>query len=269
MRGCRQTNPPMNDSSPLPIVPKPAPWIGRDRKSPQFYQGLRMKTDTHLHQQLEGMIGRLVPPAAPAGPRARVLDLGCGEGALSKRLVDLGYEVLAVDRDPARFRADGADFVSLDLDDPAATGRFVDEHQGRFELILAIEVIEHLQSPWAFLAACRRLCRPDTHLILTTPNVGSWWSRLWFLLTGDLWGFGPESWDEPGHKSPLPAATMRGMLRECGLECLGVTPAGCLPILWTYNWKRLLASLLMLPLRCLMRGEKDGWVLCYHAKPAA
>jgi 2-polyprenyl-3-methyl-5-hydroxy-6-metoxy-1,4-benzoquinol methylase len=258
----------MRESSPLPIVPQAAPWIGRDRKSPQFYQGLRMKTDTHVHEQLAGMIAGLVPPAGAAGAKARVLDLGCGEGALSKRLVDLGYDVLAVDRDAAAFRAAGPSFIPLDLDEPAALDRFVDEHHGRFDLILAVEVIEHLRSPWTFLAACRRLCRTDTHLILTTPNVGSWWSRLWFFLTGDLWGFGPESWDDPGHKTPLPVATLRAMLRQCGFECLAVTPAGCLPVLWTYNWKRVLASLLVLPLRCLMRGEKDGWVLCYHAKPA-
>jgi 2-polyprenyl-6-hydroxyphenyl methylase/3-demethylubiquinone-9 3-methyltransferase len=259
----------MNESSQLPIAPKAAPWIGSDRKPPQFYRGLRMKTDTHLHEQLEGMITGLVSPAAWADRRTRVLDLGCGEGALSRRLFDLGYEVLAADREAAQFRAAGAEFVPLDLDDPAATDRFVRQHQGRFDLIVAVEVIEHLRRPWDFVAACARLCGPATHLILTTPNVGSWWSRLWFLLTGDLWGFGPESWDDPGHKSPLPAATMRGMLRENGLECVGVTAAGCLPILWTYNWKRLLASLAMLPLRCLMRGDKDGWVLCYHAKRTA
>jgi len=137
------------------------------------------------------------------------------------------------------------------------------------DLILAVEVIEHLQSPWHFLAACRRLSSNRTQLIVTTPNVGSWWSRLWFLLTGEPWGFSPESWTDPGHIHPLTETEMRGLLSANGFACKSVSLAGNLPIIWAYNWKRLLASLLMLPLRPLMRGEKDGWVLCYHATVAS
>ena len=65
----------------------------------------------------------------------------------------------------------------------------------------------------------------------------------------------------------MTSTEMRGMLRDNGFECLKVTPAGNLPVIWAYNWKRLLVSLAMLPLRIVMRGEKDGWVLCYHARP--
>jgi 2-polyprenyl-3-methyl-5-hydroxy-6-metoxy-1,4-benzoquinol methylase len=248
--------------------PQAASWFGRDRKPPQFYRGLRIKADTNLHEQLQGLISDSVSPAAHADRKAKVLDLGCGEGALAQRLVDLGYDVLAVDCEPAQFKAHGPTFVCVDLNDPAAVDQLVAEHLGAFDLILAVELIEHLRCPWDFVAACRRLCRPDTHLILTTPNVSSWWSRLWFFLTGDLWSFGPESLHDPGHISPLPVATMRAILRQNGLECVDITAAGSLPIVWAYNWKRLLLSLALLPLRWLMRGEKDGWVLCYHAKQA-
>lgn len=251
------------------LTPPANPWFGRDRKDPQFYRGLRRKTDTNLHEQLEGMIARIVPANAFPDRKARVLDLGCGEGALAQRLFDLGYEVIAVDCDPGQFKARGPAFVCLDLNDAAAVGRFLASEPKGFDLVLAVEVIEHLRCPWSLVAACRRLCGPATHLILTTPNVSSWWSRVWFFLTGDLWGFGPESWADPGHISPLPVATMRGILRENGLECVSVSAAGNLPLVWAYNWKRLLLSLAVLPLRWLMRGEKDGWVLCYHAKAAS
>jgi SAM-dependent methyltransferase len=246
--------------------PKAAPWFGSDRKPPQFYGGLRIKTDTNLHEQLQGLIAECVPTAAPADRRPKVLDLGCGEGALAQRLFDLGYDVLAVDCDVAAFKAQGPAFFRLDLDDPAAVEPFAAQHQGTFDLILAVEVIEHLRSPWAFVAACRRLCRDDTQLIVTTPNVSSWWCRVWFFLTGDLWSFGPDNWRDPGHISPLPVTTMRAILRQSGFECLRVIPAGSLPIVWAYNWKRLLLSLALLPLRWLMRGEKDGWALCFHAR---
>jgi SAM-dependent methyltransferase len=249
------------------MVSQAAPWFGRDPKTPQHYRGLRMMSDTHLHDQLQELIGKIIPPTAVSGRKPMLLDLGCGEGALSQRLFDLGYDVLAVDCDSTQFKALGPTFLCADLNDPQSCERFVAEHSGKFDLILAVEVIEHLHSPWNLIATCRRLCREDTHLILTTPNVGSWWGRLWFFLTGELWSFGQESLDDPGHISPLPAAIMKRLLKENGFECLSVTPGGCLPVVWAYNWKRLLLSLALWPMRCLMRGEKDGWVLCYHAKP--
>ena len=94
-------------------------------------------------------------------------------------------------------------------------------------------------------------------------------SRFWFFLTGELWGFNPESWSDPGHVHPITPTEMRGLLRENGFECREVMAGGNLPVIWAYNWKRLLVSLLVLPLRLMMRGEKDGWVLCYHARRAS
>jgi SAM-dependent methyltransferase len=249
------------------ISPNPAPWFGRDHKVPEFYKGLRMKTDTGLHEQLQGLIAELAP-AGTSARKPRVLDLGCGEGALAQRLCDLGYEVLAVDRDEASFKAQGPTFVRIDFNDPASVEPFVAEHQGAFDVILAVEVIEHLRCPWAFVDAIRRLCRDDTQVIITTPNVSSWWGRVWFFLSGDLWGFQPESWPDPGHITPLTLTIMLGILRESGMECVEVLPAGTLPVVWAYNWKRLLLSLVALPLRWLMRGRKDGWNFCFCVKKA-
>jgi 2-polyprenyl-3-methyl-5-hydroxy-6-metoxy-1,4-benzoquinol methylase len=250
------------------LQPNPAPWFGADRKPRRDYQGLRMKTDTHVHEQLEGLISKLVPVEPGGSHRPKVFDLGCGEGAFSQRLHDLGYEVTAADCDEEHFRAEGPTFTPIDFNDGAAVERFIQRHQDAPELVLAVEVIEHLNSPWDFIALCRELCSEQTHLVITTPNVASWWSRFWFFFTGDLWGFNPESWSDPGHIHPITPTEMRGMLRENGFECLEVMAAGNLPVIWTYNWKRLLVSLLVLPLRLVMRGEKDGWVLCYHARRA-
>jgi 2-polyprenyl-3-methyl-5-hydroxy-6-metoxy-1,4-benzoquinol methylase len=245
--------------------PSAAPWFGTDRKRPQYYKGLRIKTDTGLHEQLEALISEHVPRLADGPPR-RVVDLGCGEGALAQRLHELGYDVVAADIDQAAFKAAGPRFVPIDLNDTEAVTRFA-FHEGRaIDLVLAVEVIEHLRDPWSLLAACRKMCGPDTMLIITTPNVASWWGRFWFLLTGQLWGFQPESWRDPGHINPIAQTEMLGMLANCGFECLRIVPGGCLPVIWAYNWKRLLVSLAMLPLRPLMRGPKDGWALCYVAR---
>jgi 2-polyprenyl-3-methyl-5-hydroxy-6-metoxy-1,4-benzoquinol methylase len=228
-----------------------------------------MKTDTNLHVQLEAMVARWVPVKSQSGPPPRVLDLGCGQGALAQRLFDLGYEVIGVDRDPVEFKASGPQFIAADLNDPAAVDRLVGRFARSVDLILAIEVIEHLRCPWEFLAVCRQLSGRHTHLLVSSPNVSSWWSRFWFFLTGDLWGFNAESWDDPGHVHAVTVTEMEGMLRENGFECHEIVAAGSLPIIWAYNWKRFMVSLFMLPLRLVMRGHKDGWVLCYHARLGA
>ena len=244
----------------------PAPWFGREREPGGAYRGLRMMSDTGLHAQLACLIVDLCP-LKPHGPPARILDLGCGEGALAQRLHDLGYEVVAADVRPEPFHAKGPRFVQCDFNDASFAEVLLRSHAGGFDGVVACEVIEHLRNPWEFLAGCRRVCGPETHLLLSTPNVASWWSRFWFLLTGDWWGFQHESWSQPGHIRPITATEMTHLLRENGFECLRVISGGRLPIVWAYNWKRFLISLAMLPWRLVMRGPVDGWNLIFHAKP--
>lgn len=246
--------------------PNPAPWVGWEKEPGGWYRGLRMMSDTGLHAQLAALIVDLCP-LRPDAPTPRIVDLGSGEGALAQRLYDLGYEVVAADVRPDRFHAKGPRFVPCDFNDESFAQALLGSQAGPFDVVVACEVIEHLRNPWEFLSSCRRLCGPQTHLLLTTPNVASWWGRFWFLLTGDFWGFQQESWSEPGHIRPITATEMRNILRESGFECLRLMPGGRLPIVWTYNWKRFLISLLMLPWRPVMRGPLDGWNLVVHAKP--
>ena len=149
------------------ISPPAAPWFGSDRKLPQSYRGLRIAADSNLHEQLQKLITETLPPAVFPHRRPKVLDLGCGEGALAQRLFDLGYEVVAVDCEAAPFHAQGPTFLRIDLNDPAAVEQLVSQCEGAFDLILAVEVIEHLHSPWDLLNACRQMSPrrypTDTH----------------------------------------------------------------------------------------------------------
>jgi SAM-dependent methyltransferase len=237
-----------------------APLIARERKGAgEFYKGIRQKTDTALHEQLVDYIR-----TSFHGRKLRILDWGGGEGALSERLADEGHEVVAVDVNQESWKGSGAGFFQLDFNDQAAVDDFVERHKDAFDLIVSTEVIEHIESPWAFL---RQLRKFDCDIIITTPNISSWWCRFWFFMTGDIWGFRQESWVEPGHINPIGIVEMTNMLADVGFVTRQIRPAGRLPIIWLYNWKRALISLLIFPLRPLMRGYKDGWALCFHASP--
>jgi 2-polyprenyl-3-methyl-5-hydroxy-6-metoxy-1,4-benzoquinol methylase len=131
-----------------------------------------------------------------------ILDVGCGTGAWLARLAAAGYTNLdGTDRDVAQLAFGGARVFDNDLNDPVwKVG------QPRYELITAIEVIEHLDNVGALLANARRLLADDGHLLVTTPNIESIGSRLRFLVTGDMKHFG-EIGDRT-HIFPILGATM-------------------------------------------------------------
>lgn len=123
------------------------------------------------------------------------IDLGAGSGALAVRLRELGFEVIAVDINNERFKAD-IPFVQLNLNNPD----FSSLGGGAFDFVTAVEVIEHLESPIAFLRHIRSLLKPDGVALITTPNLDNAPSRFRFLLTGKL-----HMMDEkvPNHISPI------------------------------------------------------------------
>src|SRR4030042_3755897 len=134
---------------------------------------LEERTISGLHDVLDPILKRY----SLRGGRA--IDLGAGSGALSLRLRDLGYEVIAVDMNSERYKAD-IPFIQLNLNNPD----FSPLGNGAFDFVAAVEVIEHLESPIAFLRHIRSLLKPDGIALMTTPNMDNAPSRFRFLLTG-------------------------------------------------------------------------------------
>jgi 2-polyprenyl-3-methyl-5-hydroxy-6-metoxy-1,4-benzoquinol methylase len=127
----------------------------------------------------------------------RAADLGAGPGAMAARLRDLGCDVVAVDRDPAGYKAN-LPHVSLDFDQPDFASLL---GAGSFGLVTAIEVIEHVESPIGFLRNVAKLLAPGGVAVLTTPNVDSLPARAKFLLSGKVRAMDEQS--EPTHISPI------------------------------------------------------------------
>lgn len=155
-------------------------------------------------------------------PCAGVVDLGSGSGAFLARLEDAGFRDLhAVEFDQPRFELDGIDPLTLDLN------RDFSERLGRrFRVVIAIEIIEHLESPTRFLRQAHQLLEDDGLLLISTPNLASWIGRLKFLIHGDLLFFGPELYESTGHRSPLPDSLLRTILAEEDFTLVESTTAG-------------------------------------------
>lgn len=144
---------------------------------------------------LHDFVFNFIAGAPPTSERA--LDLGAGPGAMSERLHSLGLDVLAVDRDEAVYQGTQK-FFRQDLNDPqfsAAIG------PASFDLIVSVEVIEHVESPINFLRNIARLLAPGGRAVITTPNVDSLPARLRFLLGGKIRMM--DEFSDPTHISPI------------------------------------------------------------------
>ena len=148
--------------------------------------------------------------AVPA--RSRVMDLGAGPGHLARQLVDKGCAVTVVDRLPPTEVPRGTEVLLRDLDaDP------LELDLSRVDVILLLDVIEHLQEPERFLAALRRNLdhRPRT-LILTTPNVAFGIQRL-MLLAGQF-NYGKAGILDRTHTRLFTFRSLRRLLVDSGLR---------------------------------------------------
>jgi SAM-dependent methyltransferase len=114
-----------------------------------------------------------------AGNGRRVLDVGCAGGYLGAILTSRGYRVTGIDS-PGAARAgfpDSIELVEADLDMglPALNGRF--------DLVICADVLEHLRQPARLLGELRSVMAPGGRLAASLPNSGHAYFR-WNVLTG-------------------------------------------------------------------------------------
>lgn len=224
------------------------------QKKPEFYKGILIKADSGLHSELEQIIRKRVPQGS------RILDLGAGEGALSQRLFDLGYQVVSVDMS-VEFKADRSVFYQVDFNKSDEVANFKSKFMEYFDVVLGVEVIEHLENPWEYIRTLKSLLKPEGLILLTTPNITSWLSRLNFLFKGRFIGFDNLSL-EYGHINPISSWEMEVILKAEGFVNLQFQAAGFLPDIWiTKNMFYSLLYLLSFILRPFMRGISRGWCI--------
>lgn len=103
----------------------------------------------------------------------RLLDIGCGGGLLCEPMTRLGFAVTGVDaseRNIATASTHAAE-QGLTIDYRASTAEaLVEAGEPLFDVILNMEVIEHVTDPAAFLRSCVSLLKPEGLMIVATLN---------------------------------------------------------------------------------------------------
>jgi SAM-dependent methyltransferase len=140
------------------------------------------------------------------------LDFGCGSGAFTKRLQDNGYITTSVDLSLDTFALDSE---SLELD---LNSDFSRHFSGRhYDLIVALEVIEHLENPQHFLRQLKLIADKETVILVSFPNVYLYSSVYTFFKNGSFANWSPFLYWETGHQTILTDWLFEEHLRKTGL----------------------------------------------------
>ena len=102
----------------------------------------------------------------------RVLDIGCGGGLLSEPIARLGAAVVGADPAGANIEAAKvhADREALPIDYRATTAEALADAGERFEVVLAMEVVEHVANLTLFVNRCAEMVKPGGLMVVATLN---------------------------------------------------------------------------------------------------
>ncbi|MEJ2391914.1 MAG: class I SAM-dependent methyltransferase [Gammaproteobacteria bacterium] len=109
----------------------------------------------------------------------KILELGPGKGMLVKGLLEAGFtNVEAMDMHPENFTIKNVKCHRGNLSEKLP---FDDE---TYDLVVAAEAIEHLENQYNFASECARITKLYGNVMITTPNITNFASRIRFLFTG-------------------------------------------------------------------------------------
>jgi 2-polyprenyl-6-hydroxyphenyl methylase/3-demethylubiquinone-9 3-methyltransferase len=102
----------------------------------------------------------------------RILDIGCGGGILSEPLARLGADVVGADPSTTNIAVAKAHAKEsrVTVDYRATTAEALAEAGERFDLVLAMEVVEHVADVMVFVARCADMVKPGGLMVAATIN---------------------------------------------------------------------------------------------------
>lgn len=173
-------------------------------------------------------------------PEGSVLDFGSGKGQFLKLAYSHNFRNLT-----------GTDIMPRPADLPseiswtqADLNQEMPFENESFDVVVALEVIEHLENPRHMIRVLNKLLKPGGFLILSTPNNHSWRSILSFIIKGHFVSFLEK--DYPAHITALTKIDLRRLVEEQNLRFVryAYVPKGNIPGMKGLTWQKVSGGLL-------------------------
>ena len=150
----------------------------------------------------------------------RALDVGCGAGLLSEPLARLGAVVTGLDAAPENIAAARHHAAGQGLAIDYRAGGIESLKGECFDLVVSMEVIEHVSDPAAFIAGLVGALAEDGLLILSTPNRTPL-SKLALITIGEGFGMVPKGTHD--HAKFLTPDELGALVKQAGLDVIDTT----------------------------------------------
>lgn len=213
--------------------------------TPDPVDPLRYDGQSDHPQEVAGMLHSMMPS------NSRVLDVGCGTGSvtvIANR--NKNNVVTAIEPDPQR--AEVARSRGLQVYNGYLDTDFLDAN-GRFDVVMSSDVLEHTPNPAGILALMVRALKPGGVILISVPNVAHWSVRL-NLLVGRF-DYAPFGIMDATHLRWFTAKTIRNLMENCGLKVVRMdhTTGVTIPIYSNRYFRRLPTAALHSCIRVLTR----------------
>ncbi|MHC5935341.1 class I SAM-dependent methyltransferase [Nostoc sp.] len=168
--------------------------------------------------------------------KLRILDIGCGNGSLSKLIAQHGYEVVGIEESEYGVKFASQTFPDCHFIQGTIYNLPYAQIGEKFDIVIATEVIEHLYYPKELVRNVKQCLKPNGRLIITTPYHG-YLKNLILAVSGKMDKHFTTLWDG-GHIKFFSVATMTALLETENYTNIKFNFAGRFP----YLWKSMLCS---------------------------
>ena len=167
-----------------------------------------------------------------------LLDIGCGGGLLSEPMSRLGFSVLGADASEKNVKTAAAHAASsgVEIDYRVATAESLAEDGHAFDVVLNMEVIEHVADLPGYLRACTRLVKPGGLMFVASLN-----KTLKSLALAKIAAEYVLRWLPPGTHDWnrfVEPKRLHAMLEEAGLKVLKTQGVVFNPLAWDWQLSR-------------------------------
>jgi len=180
----------------------------------------------HSHSYLLPFVLKILQKNISLGDK--IFEIGCGNGSVAKVLTTTGYNIIGIDPSQEGIEIANKAYPELKLHF-GSTLEDLALKFGHFNLILSLEVVEHVYDPFEFAKRANDLLLPNGMLLLSTPFHG--YLKNLALSIFDKWDDHFTALWQGGHIKFWSPKTITSLLNQTGFKVIEIHKVGRVPFL--------------------------------------